>query len=591
MRKSFACKVVAGFVVAVALCGFGDEAVTATWIGTTGSAWTDGANWDTGVVPGLTTNVKFSAGSSMTVTASGTLPTFATMMVVGKGVTFNLSNDARMTSSGPVSNVNTTAYSGGAYAFDGNLVIGKAKGWIDNDPSYSTSGQFENCVAEIGGLIQVSGYSGNGLKVKRGAVVTSGGYVDRDGTRNASVISEEGVFHSTGDISIRDSWPNDSYPCPLTVDGGTVTNDGAFTIAAGNAGNVPVVLKNGATWRQAGVSDIACKNTGNSLQILSGSSFESTNDVVMGSAASKSKNNLLVVDGASTLKAKLLKVGNANRVTNHFVRVSDRSRLEVSGTLYLGACYAASNMTLSVDGGSSCKLGGLQVGSGKSIAEDLSVIVSNSSIEVANSVKLPYDTTCRSTRFVLSGAGASAEFKDGLVIGAGSKADSAPPRLVPTEVLIDDGVLVSGTLADDGSTSGDTRLGGLNVGGEYDKASNRVVVAGNGCFVVRHRCMSAGNPILEFRVPEGGYMNSYGCGLQVKNGYLTNANFVIDLTRITQSGEYVIAKSTANDLNVDLAKVTVRVPENCRYVVKQASKASPLSVEVKFRTGMILIFR
>lgn len=588
-------------------------AETATWQGATGGDWETAGNWDTRAVPGPTTNVKFSTNTSMKVNVSSVLPTFDTMMVAGKGVNFALGSSAKMTSASAVTNYNTASYSGGTYSFGGDLVVGRSNKWPGSTWSYSTKAFFDNCEAEVTGRIVVSGYRSNGLNVQKGAYVKSAGYIDRDGTRNVTEI--KGVYHSTGKISIYDSWPVDgntgTWYYPFTVDGGVVTNEGTFVLAEGNAGSVPVFLKNGAYWRQFGETTIGARNSNNSLQVLSGSTYDSTGDIKIGPLAGANLKDSLIVDGGSTVKAANIDSGAANRASNCWVHVTGGSTLACSGAYKLGASYAAGRHSLVVADGSTFSANAFMVGAGKSVAGDLHIAVSNSTFTVANSFAIPFDVTCKDADFTLYGtevAPATARFADGIVIGAGIiGTDVTTERTIPTVFTVDGGLLDVGRVVD-GASSGPLRLGGLTIGVQ-DKATNRLVVAGKtGCVVVRHAMMTDGNPAVEFQVPENGYQNDGYLGLPGDSGfyankaYLRDAKIIIDITRVahdTEWKEYVLARSpTWEGLIIDTSKIEVVAPSDgkCKYQVvyenpKSHTAEKKLSVKVRYYKGLMLLVR
>jgi len=578
------------------------EGETATWTAGSG-AWEMPGNWDVGVVPGATTNVRFNASDSApNVTASSELDPIATMFVSGKGVNFQLGTAAKMTVTDVITNYNSVSYSGGAYDFGGDLIVGLKKGWSGDSQSFSTTASFvNNARAEIAGKIWVTGYSGNGLRISGGSFVKCAGYKDAGGTRNKTIIGSNGTLHSTGDISVYDSWPDAGNPTPFTVDGGTVTNAGNLTTAEGNAGRVPFVLQNGAKWRQYGLTTIGNKNADNSMTVQSGSTFESSSNIVF--AAQRGQKNIgLTVDGNSTFSAKSLYLGNSNYQTNLWVRVLDGSSLALTGAFDLGKTWGAENVSLVVSGGSSVSAKSFTCSSGGS-GGNLSVAVTNSTLTVTtDAASFPYDASGKRCDLVFSGSAgnpSTVSFPGGLVIGAGAsrkidKSSNFYMRTEPTTVLVDNSVVTVGKDVD-GTTSGDLRLGGYNVGGVYDLATNRLIVAGEkGCFVARHRWMAAGNPVIELRVPAGGYQNEYGCALYVKNAYLTGVNFVIDLSAVEPEGpwkEYQLAYSTvaSGDLNIDTNKISVIAPEKCKYELVSSKKK--LSIKVRRTGGLLLIFR
>lgn len=604
-----------GFVALGSVFSAQADAVTATWQGASGAAWETASSWDTGAVPGPTTNVLFnnsSAGAKATI--STVLSPIQTLRVFGKGATFNLGANASMTVTGVTTNYSSATYSGGLYSFGGEMIVGRSNQWPGSTSSFTTKAAFKDCHAEVAGRILVSGYSDNGLSINSGAFVKSAGYVDRYGTRNMTQINAGGVFHSTGNISIYDSWPQDKegkWHYPFTVDGGVVTNEGTFVLAEGNAGSVPVFLKNGAKWRQYGATTIGVKSSNNSLQVLSGSIYDSTGDIKIGPLGGTNLSDFLLVDGGSTVKAVNVDSGAANRASNCWVHVTGGSTLTCSGAYNLGAWYAVGRHSLVVADGSTFSANAFKVGTGKSVARELHIAVSNSTFTVAKSFAIPYDVTCKDADFTLYGTGAApatATFADGIVIGAGTIGSGVTTeRTIPTIFTVDGGLLDVGRVAD-GESSGPLRLGALNIGIQ-DKATNRLVVAGKtGCVVVRHAMMTDGNPAVEFQVPENGYQNDGYLGLPGDSGfyankaYLTNAKIIIDITRVahdTEWKEYVLARSpTWEGLQIDTGKIEVVAPPDgkCKYQVVYLNPAShtaekKLSIKVKFYKGLMLIVR
>ena len=552
---------------AVLVCAGGlSWAETATWTGSTGGAWETGSNWDLGAAPGPTTNVLFATSANCTVNVSTELPDFATMFNRGKSVTFALSDAAKMTSTGSVTNYyNTVSFNGGRYALGGELVVGKMKNWDGStDQSSSTRAGFKNCHAEIAGRIFVTGYANNGIDLTN-CYVKCGGYLDDGGTRNQSVIRANGCLDSTGDINFADGYPNDSYPYTFTVDGGMVTNAGALKISSDNSGNnMGLRLLNGASWIQPGETKIGGRNGSAYLQIA-GNSIFSCAAVQVGSSGSSPNKIRLVVDG---------------------------STFSSSGTVTLGGTGTQNyDNSIVVAGGSSFTAAGLTVGSYSADNDCLTIAITNSSFKVTGGVGLPGNPATKTVDFFLTGTEAkpaTAEFPGGLVMGSLYKGDMRT-RTAATTVFIDNGRLISGQNVD-GKTSGDTRLGANEIAGVYDMGTNRLVIAGKGgCFVARHRMMTAGNPIIEFRVPESGYVNEYGAGLHVNNGYLNSAKIIVDLSAVTTNGTYTLVKSKNTDLAVkDPSTYAVVAPKKDARYAFTVTKNS-VSVTVKMKTGLLIL--
>lgn len=570
---------------------------TANWTGAGGDGvWETAANWDTGTVPSAGTDVIFSSSPRPTVQATTELPTIASLFVMGAGVTLSLDPNAALRTSGPVTNRNTTTYSGGSYAFGGELVVGWLKAW-SGDSTYTTRTRFEDCRADIAGRVYVTGTENNGLDVTN-AYVKSAGYLDANGTRNQTKIGADGVFVSTGDIEISNCWPNDQYSEPLTVDGGTVTNAGRLLVAKTNAGRVPICLRNGATWVQTGETQVGINSdsSSNSLQVVAGSRFLSSGNIRL-ACGNRVADSFLAVDGSSALEAANVSVGSAYGAKGCRMTVTDQSSATVT-QLTLGGADQNSGMSLVVAGGSSLTAERLVAGNTRSSSDDLSIAVSNASLSVtAGSVSLPAGVTSGRVAFTLVGtseAPATADFAGGLVIGAASGgSDATVLRTSPTVFTVDGGTVTCGAVGSDGTTSGDVRLGGYNVGGVQDLATNRLEIAGSGgCFVARHRMMAAGTPEVRFAVPDGGYQGAHGCGLYGQHFYLNAARFVVDVTQVETDGTFSLAQATGT-LEIDEAKVSVVARDDQRVKIRYQNTVAGrfLSATVKKRRGLLLIFK
>ena len=594
-----------GFVALGSAFSAQADAVTATWQGASGAAWETAGNWDTGAVPGPTTDVC--VPTKTTISVGGNQSCQALTVKSGTTV-FSFGDNAQLAVAGSVTNFGGTTYQDGKLSIGSKLVVGYAKTWPSPKPGEQSSNvkaTFTDCEAEIGGLIHVAGYAGNGITVGSGSVVKCGGYYV-EGTRNVSTIS--GVFVSTGDIEIHECYPNTSYPYPFTIDGGVVTNDGALMVSGPNSHSIPFRIQNGSSWKQVGDTTVGGSSSQNrhdsSLRILSGSTFEGGKFLV--GNQNKKLNNGVLVDGSSSLTT----AGDFTVLGfKDWVTISDKSSFTMtSGSFKMATNEDADGARFSVLGGSTCSLRGLSVGAGKKTDHSV-IVVSNSTLSVVSGVSIPAGTADKCVDLIVSGtedAPAKASFPGGFVIGSANiNKDSAGAAIVrtdPTTVVLDNGVLEIGKIdpTTDAGTSGDGRLGKNDIAGVGDNATNRIVIAGKmSCFVPKHRMMTAGNPIIEFQVPEGGYQNADydNCGFYVKNAYLTNAKIIIDVTRLARDPEwkeYVLARSTVNDLNVDLNKVEVVAPTDCdcKWEVCWKDKKSPLSIKVRFPPkGLMLIVR
>lgn len=553
---------------AALICASGlSWAETATWTGSNGGAWETGSNWDLGVAPGPTTNVLFSTSANCTVNVSTKLPDFATMFVRGKGAGFVLTGAAKMTSTGNVTNYNSVSFRNGSYDFGGEFVVGRMKGWGGStEQSYSTRATFRDCHVEVADRIFVTGYSNNGIDLTN-CYVRCGGYIDDGGTRNQSFVRANACLDSAGDINLADGYPDAGNPYTFTVDGGTVTNAGVLKISSDNSGSdMNLRILNGGTWIQSGATTIGGKNGSAYMRVAGNSVFQGA-AVQVGSSGANPSNLRLLVEG---------------------------STFSSSGTVTLGGSGTQNyKNSIVVTDGSSFKSVGLTLGNYSADNDQLTIAITNSSFFVTNGVSLPSYPATRNVNFFLSGTEdvpATAEFPSGLIIGSQWAGDERI-RTAPTTVVIDNGRLISGK-NDAGTTSGDTRLGANGIAGVYDMAINRIVIAGkSGCFVARHRMMTAGNPIIEFRVPESGYVNEYGAALHVNHGYLSSADFIVDLSAVTTDGTYTLVKANYNDLAVkDPSTYTVVAPKKDAKYVFNVTKNS-LSVTVKMKKGLFIILK
>ncbi len=538
-----------------------------------------------------------SDAGNVTISASTELPTFHSLLLSGTGeVAFGLETAAKMTTSGGVTNFCSATYEGGSYEFGDAMVVGYAKGWLGDAQSSSIRARFTNCWATVSGLVRVAGFSGNGLDVGAGAFVTSAGYLDAAGTRNVTKIHDGGVYHSTGDIVVRDFWANDDVPEAFIVDGGTVTNSGALKIAYGNAGRAPVCLRNGSRWVQKGSVLVGCANNdssvSNSLQILSGSTFVSEEQILM-PATEKTSQNFISVDGKSVLDAKEIWIGGFARSTNSWLAVSGESVAEIE-SLYIGAKGQNCGMSLLATDGATVSVTNLQVGGASS--DQLGLAVSNSQFSVQNAVALPVDTSVGAVSFVLSGDDsgrpAKADFRSGLTIGAGKQAGSAM-RTASTVFKVDGGVVTVGTVAEGGTTSGDARIGALNVAGVSDTGVNRLEIAGReGCFTALHRMMAAGSAEIVFRVPDGGYQGTSGCGLSGKSLYLENAKITVDVSHVTTDGTHDLVCATGElKLKEENISLVTTEKQKAKFAQKDVDGKHVLRVTVKRRRGLAIIIK
>ncbi len=570
---------------------------TVNWTGAgSDGAWETPDNWSSATVPSESADVQFNVGTHPVVRATTELPTIASLYVTGAGATFSFGSTAVLHTTGPVTNRYTTTYRGGTYGFGDELVVGWSKNWSEGS-TYTTRAKFENCRAEIAGRVFVTGYSGNGLDVGAGAFVRSGGYLDSLGTRNQTKIHDGGVFVSAGDIEIVNCWTDDSFPEPFTVDGGTVTNVGKLFIAKLNAGRVPVCLRNGATWIQQGETQIGMNGDSysNSLQVVAGSRFHSSGSIRLG-CNNRVKDCFVAVDGESELKAQGVFIGSFQGAQDCRMSVTDRSAATFE-QLTLGGPYEQSNrMSLVVAGGSALTTEKLVVGNSGNRSDGLSIAVTNASLIVSkDGVSLPAGVLCGHTAFTLFGtseAPASASFPGGLIIGAASKSSDVC-RTAPTVFTVEGGVVTCGKADAAGATSGDVRLGALGVGGVFDLATNRLVIAGTGgCFVAEHRMMAAGTPEIRFVVPEGGYQGARGCGLHVKYAYLEAAAVVMDVTQVKTDGTYMLAKGgAALEFSSDKFSVVARENQLVKVNYQNVQSGRFLSVTVKNRRGTVIYLR
>lgn len=597
-RKTEICvKAVAFLQASAAMCV--GLAETTSWTGGGGAnAWETKENWSEGAIPGADSDVVIESSSGVvTISASTELQKFHSLLLNGTGeVAFGLGPAAKMTTSGGVTNFCSTTYEGGGYAFGDEMVVGYAKGWQGDAQSSSLRAQFTNCWATVSGLVRVAGFSGNGLDVGAGAFVTSAGYLDAAGTRNVTKIHDGGVYHSTGDIVVRDFWANDEVPEAFIVDGGTVTNSGALKIAYGNAGRAPVCLRNGSRWVQKGSVLVGCANNdssvSNSLQILSGSTFVSEEQILM-PATEKTSQNFISVDGKSTLDAKEIWIGGFARSTNSWLAVSGESEAEVE-SLYIGAKGQNCGMSLLATDGATVSVTNLQVGGASS--DQLGLAVSNSQFSVQNAVALPVDTSVGAVSFVLSGddpgRSAKADFRSGLIIGAGKKAGSAT-RTASTVFKVDGGVVTVGAVAEDGTTSGDARIGALDVAGVSDTGVNRLEIAGQGgCFTALHRMMAAGSAEIVFCVPDGGYQGASGCGLSGKSLYLENAKITVDVSQVSTDGTYDLVCATGElKLKEENISLVTTEKQKAKFAQKDVDGKHVLRVTVKRRRGLAIIIK
>lgn len=583
-------------VAAVACTGLTE---TVSWQGGGGvNAWETEANWSTGTIPDADSVVWIDTDAgNATISASTELPKFHSLFLRGSGaVAFELEPAAKMTTGDGVTNFCSAAYAGGFYEFGDELVVGYAKGWLGDVQSSGVRAQFTNCRAAIGGRILVTGYSGNGLDVSEGAFVTSAGYLDSSGIRNVTRVRDGGVYQSTGDMVINDFWSNDAIPEAFVVDGGAVTNAGALKIAYGNAGRTAVCLRNGSSWRQQGNVLVGCANgsssVSNSLQILSGSKFVSEAQILM-PATEKTSQNFITVEGKSALDAQEVWIGGVDRSTNSWLAVNGESAATIE-SLYLGAKKQNSGMSFVASGGATVLVTTLKVGGSSS--DHLSLSVSNAQFTVQNPVALPADTSVGNVSFVLSDdladGFARADFRGGLILGAGIKAGSAT-RTASTVLRVEGGRVTVGAVSESGATSGDVRIGALDVAGESDKGTNRLEIAGaGGCFTALHRMMAAGCAEIVFHVPDGGYQGAFGCGLYGKNFYLENARIVVDVSQVATDGTYVLARAT-DDLRLKEENISLVATEKqkVRLSVSNAPDERFLRVTVKRRRGLAIIIK
>lgn len=569
-------------------CGLLTSAVmaeTVLWTGGNG-AWETPENWDSHAVPGGTADVRFESTPAPAVSISSDLATVSTLSVAGKGANFTLSDAAVLRTSGGLRNASSASYTGGRFSVGGDFAVGRSKSvWGDADNSSSVRTDIRNCQFDVVGQLLVSGYANNGLDIGSGATVTSAGYLDKGGTRNVTKIWGGGIYKSSGDIDIAACYPNESYPEPFTVDGGTVDNAGALKIASGNAGQVPVILRNGARWVQKGNVQVGNNTVDNSLQVCAESYFLAPDAEIVISPTTKG-GNFVKVEDASMLEAKKVSIGGAARNCDSSLLVADHSSVTLA-ELCIGDHKENARQKLLVSGGSTFSADSMRVGYGES-SDELDIRVANSTFTVKSNLPLPQRTSARRVAFTLVGSAdspATANFLGGLIIGAANVGDDAStPRTDPAVFTVDGGTVIAG---------GDVRLGALNVGGITDLAKNQLVIAGEtGCFVSSSRMMAAGTPEIRFQVPEGGYRGEHECGLFGAQCFLKNAEVVVDVTRVKTEGTYSLAQA-ASALEITPEKISVVSRGNQKVSVDYVNKSGDrhLSVTVKKRTSFLIIIR
>ena len=569
-------------------CGLLTSAVvaeTVLWTGGNG-AWETPENWDSHAVPGGTADVRFESTPAPAVSISSDLATVSTLSVAGKGANFTLSDAAVLRTSGGLRNASSASYTGGRFSVGGDFAVGRSKSvWGDADNSSSVRTDIRNCQFDVVGQLLVSGYANNGLDIGSGATVTSAGYLDKGGTRNVTKIWGGGIYKSSGDIDIAACYPNESYPEPFTVDGGTVDNAGALKIASGNAGQVPVILRNGARWVQKGNVQVGNNTVDNSLQVCAESYFLAPDAEIVISPTTKG-GNFVKVEDASMLEAKKVSIGGAARNCDSSLLVSDHSSVTLA-QLNIGDFKENARQKLLVSGGSTFSADSMRVGYGES-SDELDIRVANSTFTVKSNLPLPQRTSARRVAFTLVGSAdspATANFLGGLIIGAANVGDDAStPRTDPAVFTVDGGTVIAG---------GDVRLGALNIGGITDLAKNQLVIAGEtGCFVSSSRMMAAGTPEIRFQVPKGGYRGEHECGLFGAQCFLKNAEVVVDVTRVKTEGTYSLAQA-ASALEITPEKISVVSRGNQKVSVDYVNKSGDrhLSVTVKKRTSFLIIIR
>lgn len=312
-------------------------------------------------------------------------------------------------------------------------------------------------------------------------------------------------------------------------------------------------------------------------------------------AAEKTSQNFIAVDGKSVLDAEEIWIGGVARSTNSWLAVSGESMAEIE-SLYIGAKKQDCGMSLLVSDGATVSVTNLMVGGQSS--DLLGLTVSNAQFSVQNAVALPADTSVGTVSFVLSGDGqgssAKANFPGGLIIDAGRKSDAVGVvRTASTVFKVDGGVVIVGAVAEDGATSGDARIGALNVAEDSDMGANRLEIAGQGgCFTALHRMMAAGSAEIVFRVPDGGYQGASACGLSSKNFYLENAKITVDVSQVTTDGTYDLARATAAlRLNEENISLVTTEKQKAKFSLKDVNGEHVLRVTVKRRRGLAIIIK
>jgi hypothetical protein len=159
-----------------------------TWIGATGGAWNNAANWSAGHVPGASDDVLINLGANQTVTYDGTIASIRSLVVTG-GATLSI-NSGQLT---------TTAIA----AIDGTLNV--------------AGGFTVDGAATIGSLNLTGVLGGTGVVTVTGATVVRGGEMTGTGTTIAQ-----------GGLTI------DSFTTSTTIAGGrTLENRGVANWISG----------------------------------------------------------------------------------------------------------------------------------------------------------------------------------------------------------------------------------------------------------------------------------------------------------------------------------------------------------------------
>lgn len=602
-----------GLAVTVLLVASGvrAEVATDTWMANSGD-WNTPANWDLEAVPGEGTNVVIAVPekSTYTLSLSSVAEPVENVLAPGKGsLVLDLGDAAKLTALGAVTNKGSVTFQGGSYAFGGDLVAGRATAIGDAD-DIGVAVVLENTRMEVAGEMLLVGNLAK-LTLKENVFLRCGAYRYDLHNRGSLALKSGSVLDVTGEggINIAQFYPNDSMPIGLKADGATVTNRGPFKIGSKNAGNCPANLKLGTYWRQYGDIEIGGVNSGSSL-LIDASTMEADGNVKIGGHKSNDKDSqnrqvckntrmTVTSGGVFTTTGRVDLCGSCRVSSNNYVEVSGGSTFRCKDfNLATTKDITAQNVRLTVVGGSLFESTGAFVcGGDGDQSSNLGVYVSNSTFRVLSGqmLSLPASTGVDSTRFVAYGTeeeGCTCDFPGGLVIGA-SKVYNDRQRLEPTVFRIDGASVSVGLTADqnDGASANDFRIGG---GYQVtENASNRLEIAGRaGHLLVKHRGVQGGTVgrfTIAFEVPEGGY--AAGAAIDSKDMFFNDANLEIDLSRVTEAGEYTLVRNQHNNLAIataDTAEINIVPPTG--FEARLVREPNRLAVRVK-RRAMVIIVR